>query len=100
MNKKVYKSLSPAVQKAFKDVSEKHVALTGQAWEQADQAARKFALGLGNKINKLAPADEKKFQEAFKPLLDEYVADMKAKNLPGQEALDYFTAALKKYEGR
>ena len=100
MNKKVFKSLSPDVQKAFKKVSEKHVALTGQAWEQADQNARKYALSLGNKINKISAEDQKKFQRAYRPLLDAYVADMKKKGLPGQQALEYFEAALKKYQGR
>ena len=100
MNKKIFKGLPPDVQQVFKEVSEKHVALIGQAWEKADQDARRYALSLGNSINKVSAEDKKKIQEVCAPILEKYVADMEKKGLPGREALDYFKEALNKYQGR
>ena len=36
--------------------------------------------------------------KAVRPILDEYVANMKAKNLPGEEALKFYLEELKKLQ--
>jgi len=100
MNKNVWNSLSPEIQKAIDKVNQKHVSLTGQVWENSDISGRKFVKSLGNEIVKLSPEEEAKFSRAFEPILKNYVEEMKEKNLPGQEALDYVRMLIKKYEGR
>lgn len=100
MNKDEWNGLSPELQKIFEEVSEKHVALTGKAWEDADQAGREFARGLGNSIIPVSKEEGDKFHSAFKPLLDKYVKDMEKKGLPGRAALEYVQSLVKKYEGR
>jgi TRAP-type C4-dicarboxylate transport system substrate-binding protein len=100
MNLDVWNSLSPEIQKAIDNVSEKHVSLTGQAWEDSDTAGRNFAKKLGNQIISLPPNEAERFQKVFDPILEGYVNDMKAKGLPGREALDYMTLTIKKYDGR
>jgi len=100
MNKNVWNSLSPKIQQAIDKVNQEHVTLTGQAWENSDISGRKFVKGLGNEIVELSPEEKAKFNRTFEPILQEYVKNMKEKNLPGQEALDYVRMLVKKYEGR
>ena len=100
MNKDIWNSLSPEVQKAIETVNQKHVTVTGQAWENSDISGRAFVKGLGNEIVKLSPEEEAKFNRTFEPVLQKFVKDMEQKNLPGQEALDYVRMLVKKYEGR
>jgi TRAP-type C4-dicarboxylate transport system substrate-binding protein len=100
MNRDVWNSLSPDLQKIIDEVSERHVILTGKAWENSDVTGRQFVQSLGNNIVTIPPEEESKFQKVFKPILDDYVKKMEEKGLPGQEALDYVRSLVKKYEGR
>jgi len=100
MNKEVWNSLSPEIQKAIDKVNQKHVVLTGQAWENSDIAGRAFVKSLGNKIVELPPAEQLIFKKTFDPILQKYVEDTEAKGLPGKEALEYIRGLVKKYEGR
>jgi len=49
----------------------------------------------GATIIKLSKAEEARWKTAVKPILDEYVETMKAKNLPGDEALKFCLDYLK-----
>ena len=50
----------------------------------------------GVEIIKLSTAEQTKVKTTLAPLYDKWVADMKAKNLPGDEVLKYFRAAIKR----
>ena len=47
-------------------------------------------------IIKLSDAEQAKVKTTLAPLYDKWVADMKAKNLPGDEVLKYFREAIKR----
>ncbi|MBW1803965.1 MAG: TRAP transporter substrate-binding protein [Deltaproteobacteria bacterium] len=58
------------------------------------------AMGLlksrGGKFYKLKPAETKRWNDALKPVADEWVADMKSKGLPGEKALSIYREECKK----
>ncbi len=87
MNKEKWESLPDDIKEIFTDVSEKWVKVHGEAWDNADKEGIKFTKELGNDIIDLAPEEHKKWVEAVKPILDEYVSEMKKLNLPGEKAV-------------
>ena len=50
----------------------------------------------GNQIINLSKAEEERWAKLVFPILDEYVTAMKAKGLPGEEALKFCQDWLKK----
>ena len=58
----------------------------------------KTTLKLGNKIIPLSKQENERWANAVRPLLDDYVNNMKAKGLPGDEALKFCLDRLKKLQ--
>jgi TRAP-type C4-dicarboxylate transport system substrate-binding protein len=98
MNKDKWNSLPPDIQKIIEKVNEEWIEKTGRAWDEIDKAGRDFTLKLGNKIISLSKEENEKFAKAVRPILDEYVNNMKAKGLPGEEALKFCMETLKKLQ--
>jgi TRAP-type C4-dicarboxylate transport system substrate-binding protein len=98
MNKDKWNALSPAVQKIIEKVNEEYIEKQGKTWDEIDKGGRDFTLKLGNKIISLSQEEDWKWQKAIKPLLDEYVKNMKEKGLPGEEALKFYQDQLKKLQ--
>ena len=71
---------------------------TGRLWDEIDKAGRDFTLKLGNQIISLSKEENARFAKAVKPILDDYVANMKAKGLPGEEALKFCMDRLQKLQ--
>ncbi len=97
MNKKKWDSLSPENQKAIEEVNRQWVDRTGQLWDELDREGRAFSEAKGNKVISLTPAEDARWAKQVSPLLQEYVESMKAKNLPGQEALDFCQQWIKEH---
>ncbi len=90
MNKEKWNSLPPDIQKIFEQVSEEYAQKMGKAWDDADREAEDFVRQKGeHKFVQASKEDVAKAREKMKPLLNEYVQNMKAKNLPGEEALKF-----------
>jgi hypothetical protein len=53
---------------------------------------------LGNKIISVSKEENERWAKAVRPILDDYVNNMKAKGLPGEEALKFCLDYLKKNE--
>ena len=87
MNKQKWESLPADIQKIFTDVSKEWVNKHGNAWNQADEDGKKFVESLNHKIIPLAADEQMKWKQAVQPVIDEYVAAAKAKNLPGEKFL-------------
>ena len=96
MNKAKWDSLPPDIQKIFTQVSEEWSVKQGEAWDEIDKAGTDFTLKRGNKIIPLSKEEDARWAAKVKPLLDEYVKNMKAKGLPGNEALKFCLDFLKK----
>jgi len=98
MNKDKWASLQPDIQKTIDQVSKEWVMKTGNGWDEMDKEGREFTLSKGNQIISLSKEEDAKWAKLVQPILDDYVANMKTKNLPGQEALTYCLDELKKLQ--
>lgn len=96
MNKQKWNSLPPDVQKIIEQLNQEWIEKTGQVWDGVDKSAKEYSLKLGHKVITLPKEEEERWTKAVKPLLDTYVNNMKAKNLPGEEALKFCLDYLKK----
>jgi TRAP-type C4-dicarboxylate transport system substrate-binding protein len=96
MNKEKWIALPADIQKIVDQVSQEWIEKTGRNWDEIDKSGVVFAQKLGNQIISLSAAENKKWEDAVKPLLQEYVGNMKGKGLPGEEALIFCQDALKK----
>ena len=95
MNKKKWDSLPKDVQATIEKINKEWIVKHCEVWDRIDKEGKEFALAKGHKFISLSPEEDAKWAAAVKPVLDEYVKDMKAKNLPGEEALKFCQEWLK-----
>jgi TRAP-type C4-dicarboxylate transport system substrate-binding protein len=89
MNKDKWNALPPDIQQTIEKVNEEWIGKTGRSWDELDRAGKAFAIGRGNQVITLTPEENARWSKAVQPILDEYVTNMKGKNLPGAEALGF-----------
>lgn len=87
MNKDKWAQLPPDIQQVFTAVSQEWATKHGQAWDQADQDGRAFVTELKREQISLPEAEQQRWKDAVKPVLDDFVKRCKEKNLPGEEML-------------
>jgi TRAP-type C4-dicarboxylate transport system substrate-binding protein len=98
MNKGKWNALPPDIQQIIEKVNEEYIEKQGKTWDEIDKAGRDYTIKLGNKITTLSQEEDWKWQKAVKPLLDEYVKNMKDKGLPGDEVLSFYLQTIYKYQ--
>jgi len=96
MNKEKWNKLPPDIQKIITQVNEEWTEKSGRNWDEIERAGRDFTLKLGNQIISLSPEENERWAKAVQPILADYVNRMKAKGLPGNEALKFCVDYLKK----
>jgi TRAP-type transport system periplasmic protein len=96
MNKKKWDSLPRGVQETIEKINKEWIEKTGRTWDQLDKEARKFSAPKGHEFISLSKEEDASWAKVAKPILAEYVTSMKAKNLPGEEALNFCIEWLKK----
>ena len=96
MNKNKWNSLPADIRQIIERINREWIDKSGRAWDQADKEGREFLAKRGNSILPLSKNENDRWRNAVKPVIDEYVADMKVKGLPGQEALDFCLSQVKK----
>jgi len=89
MNKDKWNALSPDIQKTIEKINLEWMEKTGKVWDEIDKSGRAFSLKLGNQILSLPKEEDQRWAHAVRPILDEYVNNMRAKGLPGEEALKF-----------
>jgi TRAP-type transport system periplasmic protein len=94
MNKEKWDKLPADIQQVFAAVSQEWIAKHGEAWDQADAAGREFVTQLKREFIQLPAAEQQAWKDAVKPILDSYVNNSKAKNLPGDAFLADIQAEL------
>jgi TRAP-type C4-dicarboxylate transport system substrate-binding protein len=95
MNKEKWNALPPDTQKIIEKVNEEWIEKMGNNWDAMEKGGMDFTLKLGNKIMSLSKEENEKIAKAVRPLLDEYLKDMKGKGLPGDEVLNFCIDRLK-----
>jgi TRAP-type C4-dicarboxylate transport system substrate-binding protein len=98
MNKEKWNALPPEVQKVIEQVNKEWIEKTGRLWEAIDKSGREYTLKRGNEIILLPKEEDERWARAVRPILDDYVASMKEKGLPGEEALKFCVTQLKKLQ--
>jgi TRAP-type C4-dicarboxylate transport system substrate-binding protein len=98
MNKDKWNALPPDIQNIIEKVNEEYIEKQGKTWDEIDKVGRDATLKLGNKIISLSQEEDWRWQKAVKPLLDEYVKNMKEKGLPGEEALKFYLETVYKLQ--
>ena len=98
MNKDKWNALSPDVQKVIEAVNMEWIEKTGKGWDEIDLEGKEFTLSKGNQVIALSKEEDEKWAKLVRPILDEYAANMKAKNLPGDDALKFCLEELKKLQ--
>ncbi len=96
MNKEKWAKLPADIQKIFDEVSQEWIPKHGEIWDQADKDGREFVTGLKRQFIQLPEAEQQQWKAAVKPVLDNYVATAKAKNLPGEAFLADIQAEIAK----
>lgn len=96
MNKEKWNALPSEIQNVIAQVNREWIEKTGKVWDEIDKSGKAFTRKLGNQIISLDPAENKKWEDAVKPILRDYVEAMKAKGLPGEEALAFCQETVKK----
>jgi TRAP-type C4-dicarboxylate transport system substrate-binding protein len=89
MNKDKWNSLPSDIQKIIEKVNEEWIVKQGSNWDEIDKDGKEATLKSGNKIITLSQEEDWKWQKLVRPLFDDYKKNMKAKGLPGDEALKY-----------
>jgi TRAP-type transport system periplasmic protein len=95
MNKKKWDSLPKDVQETIEKINKEWIDKTGQTWDRLDKEAREFGSTKGHEFISLSKEEDARWAQVVKPILAEYVVATKAKNLPGEEALNFCVEWMK-----
>ncbi|MFH0826025.1 MAG: TRAP transporter substrate-binding protein [Pseudomonadota bacterium] len=95
MNKDKWKSLPKDVQEIIMQVNAEWLEKQALQWNELDKEAREFCIQKGIKIAKATPEEGAKTVEKMKPIHVAYVEAMKAKGLPGADALQFCLEYIK-----
>ncbi|OPY62066.1 MAG: C4-dicarboxylate-binding periplasmic protein precursor [Syntrophorhabdaceae bacterium PtaU1.Bin034] len=95
MNKNKWASIKPEDQKIIEQINTEWIDRSAKVWEQIDKEGQEFAKKRGIKVTKLSPEEDARWAAKAQPLYDEYVKNMKAKGLPGEEVLKFVRNFLK-----
>ena len=70
----------------------------GKLWDEIEGSGKDFTIKLGNKIISLSKEENERWAKAVMPIHNDYINSMKAKGLPGEEALKFCLDTLKKIQ--
>ena len=89
MNKNKWNLISKADQEIIEKINEEWIERQGQLWNTLSKEARDYAIQKGVKFVRSSREEEARTAEKMKPVLAEYVKNMKGKGLPAAEALKF-----------
>ncbi len=95
MNKKKWNSLPKDVQETIEKINKEWIDKTAKKWSEIDTEGKEFALAKGHKFIDLSKEEDERWAKLVHPILREYVETVKAKGLPGEEALKFCQEWLK-----
>ncbi|WP_461210421.1 TRAP transporter substrate-binding protein [Desulfocurvus sp. DL9XJH121] len=95
MNKDRWAEIPPDAQAAITAMSAEWADKHARAWDESDGVGMEFFKSKGGEVIPLSEAEQARWQAAAAPLMDQYAADVKAKDLDGQAVLDFMHQAMK-----
>ena len=87
MNRQVWNSLPPDVQKVFEKEDSWGAAQDITLWTKADEDGAAFAKSQGVQFVELSPGEMEKFMAKIRPIQDKVAKEMDAKGYPGTALL-------------
>lgn len=87
MNLERWNALPPDIQRVFTEVSEEWIDKHGQAWNDADAAAREMLAEMGKPVERLSDAETARWRERISPMLEQFAERAEARGLPGRAFL-------------
>ncbi|MDD5205166.1 MAG: TRAP transporter substrate-binding protein [Desulfobacterales bacterium] len=95
MNKDKWNAIAPNDRKAIEEVNNEWIEKMGKLWDELDKDGKDYFVQKGGKVAQLSKEENERWSAKLRPILDEYVQTMKAKNLPADEALKFCQDYLK-----
>jgi TRAP-type C4-dicarboxylate transport system substrate-binding protein len=89
MNKDKWNAISKADQQAIEKINEEWIEKQALLWNKLSKESKEWAAQKGVKFIKATKEEEARTAEKMKPVFAKYVSDMKAKGLPGDQALKF-----------
>jgi TRAP-type C4-dicarboxylate transport system substrate-binding protein len=89
MNKDKWNGLPADIQRTIQVINEEWIEKMGRLWDDLDKEGKDVFLQKGGKVVVLSKQEDARWAERLRPILDDYVKDMKSKGLPGEEALKF-----------
>jgi TRAP-type C4-dicarboxylate transport system substrate-binding protein len=96
MNKQKWDSIPKDAQAIIEKINHEWIEKSAKVWDEIDKQGQEYGASKGVKFVKLPAAEDARWAETVKPVINDYVAAMKAKGLPGDEALKFCQDWLKK----
>jgi TRAP-type C4-dicarboxylate transport system substrate-binding protein len=87
MNKKTWNSLPPDVQEILDNMRMRYAFESATAYDEDVQKSLKIGKSRGKEVYSITASEMAKWEKKLMPVYDQWIADMKAKGLPGEEAL-------------
>jgi len=98
MNKGKWNAFPADIQKTIEELDVEYIEKLGRLWDDYDKEAKDYFIEKGGKIIVLPKAEADRWAKAVRPVLDDYLKDMKSKGLPGDEALKFCVDYLKTHQ--
>jgi TRAP-type C4-dicarboxylate transport system substrate-binding protein len=89
MNKEKWNSLPGDIKIIIEQINEEWVQREGNTCDEINSEGKAYGVSMGMNVLRISPEEVKITKERMKPILAEYVGKMKAKGLPGEEALKF-----------
>ncbi len=98
MNKDKWSALPEDIKKIIEQVDEEWIEKMGKLWDELDKEGKYVFIQKGGKVVVLSKEENARWAERLRPILDDYVRDMKSKGLPGDQALKFCVDYLKAHQ--
>jgi len=98
MNKGKWNAFPADIQKTIEEMDVEYIEKLGRLWDDYDKEAKDYFIEKGGKVIVLPKAEANRWAQAVRPVLDDYLKDMKSKGLPGDEALKFCVDYLKTHQ--
>jgi TRAP-type C4-dicarboxylate transport system substrate-binding protein len=89
MNKNKWNSIPAEDQKIIEQINTEWIERVAKNWDDADKEGADALTQKGGKIIQLPKEEQARWAAALKPMFDDYIKELKAKGLPGEEAVKF-----------
>lgn len=89
MNKEKWNAMPADIQKIIDEFDEESTEKFGIVWKEYDQEAKEYFLQRGGKIITLSKEENALWTERMRPILDEYLKEVKSTGVPAQEGVNF-----------